>query len=129
MGRARTQDRAQKTAALVAMTEQGLSRQDAGRILGMTKAQVDAALDEARLELQANAAEYARLHMRAALAAAEKGKAEPAQWALERLGVVQPPAVSASQGGNTIIQIGIKLPGLSPDAGQVIEVSGESVQR
>jgi len=112
------------TAALVALTENGMTRKDAGRVLGLSKAQVDAALDEAKLELQARAAEYARLHIQAATVAAEKGKAEPAQWALERLGVVQPPAPQPVQsGGGTVIKIGIALPGLSHAAGQIITVT------
>jgi len=105
------------TAALVALTENGLSRTDAGRALGLRKEQVDAALDEAKLEMQARAADYARLHMVASEKAAEKGKAEPMQWALERLGVVQPaPVAQAGPQGGTTIKIGILLPGLSERA-------------
>lgn len=105
------------TAALVALTENGLSRSDAAKALGLQKAQVDRALDEARLEIQARAAEYARLHLEASRVAAEKGKAEPMQWALERLGVVeQPKPVEHPGGGSTVIKIGIALPGLSGQA-------------
>lgn len=116
----------EQTAALVALTENGMTRKDAGRVLGLSKAQVDAALDEARLEIQARAAEYARLHLQASVVAAEKGKAEPMQWALERLGVVQPPVVAqGGQQGGVKVMIGINLPGLSKDAGQVITVTPE----
>lgn len=102
------------TAALVALTEQGLSRSDAGKALGLSSDQVKRALDETKLELQARASEYARLHLEASRVAAEKGKAEPMQWALERIGVVQPPTPQPQQqGGGTVIKIGIALPGLS----------------
>jgi hypothetical protein len=115
--------------ALVAMTENGLSRSDAGKALGLTKAQVDERLDTTRLELMARASEYADLHLLAAKNAAERGKAEPAQWALERIGVVKPP--EPDQGdrgrGGTVIKIGIALPGLSAAAGQVITVTPDAV--
>ena len=118
----------EKARALVAMTENGLSRVDAGRALGLTKARVDEILDSTRLELMARASEYADLHLIAAKAAAEKGKAEPAQWALERIGVVKPAEPDPGQGrGGTIIKIGIALPGLPSGSGQVITVTPDAV--
>jgi hypothetical protein len=102
------------TAALAAMTDQGLNRTEAGRVLGLSKAQVDRALDEAKLLIGANAAEYASLHLEAARAAALKGKSAPMEWALERLNVVKAPEVQApTGGGGPVINIGIMLPGLS----------------
>lgn len=121
-GRKKVKDQVEQAAALVAMTDQGLSRKDAGRVLGLTKATVDEILDGTALELKARAREYLDIHLAAARVAAEKGRAEPAQWALERAGVVQPQPVAAPSGG-TNIMIGIRLPGLAPDAGQVIEVT------
>ena len=119
----------EKARALIAMTENGLSRADAGKALGLSKAKVDEMLDTTRLELMARASEYADLHLIAAKNAAEKGKAEPAQWALERIGVVKPP--EPEQGdrgrGGTVIKIGIALPGLSASAGQVITVTPDAV--
>lgn len=119
----------EETAALMALTGQGLSRADAGRALGLTKKQVDERLDEAKLELAARAKEYVDLHLVASKAAAERGKAEPMQWALERIGVVQPPAAAppSGGGGGTVIKIGIALPGLAPGAGQVITVTPDAV--
>jgi hypothetical protein len=117
------------TQALLAMTENGLSRKDAGRVLGLSKQQVDKALDDTRLEMAARASEYADIHFAAAKVAAEKGRAEPAQWALERLGVVQPeqtaaPAVAAGP----VIKIGIMLPGLPGQMPQVIKVEDGHVE-
>lgn len=118
----------EETAALIALTENGLDRADAGRALGLTKKQVDERLDESRLQLAARAREYVDLHLAASKVAAEKGKAEPMQWALERIGVVAPPAAPApGGGGGTIIKIGIALPGLAPGAGQVITVTPDAV--
>lgn len=110
------------TAALVALTENGLDRKDAGRVLGLTKVQVDRALDDARLELHARASEYATLHLEASREAAKKGKAEPMQWALERIGVVKPVEHEVGAKTGPIINIGIALPGLSADAGKAITV-------
>jgi hypothetical protein len=120
----------EQSRALVAMTENGLSRQDAGRALGLTKAQVVERLDSTRLELMARASEYADLHLVATKNAAEKGRAEPAQWALERIGVVKPaePEPGAGGRGGVTIKIGIALPGLaSGAAGQVITVTPDAV--
>lgn len=127
MARARTK-KVEQTAALVALTENGLSRKDAGRVLGLTKVQVDAALDDTRLELAARAHEYAELHLEASREAAKKGRAEPMQWALERLGVVKPPETAPAPGGGTVIKIGIALPGLAPEASSVITVEAQKTE-
>jgi hypothetical protein len=103
--------------AIAALSEQGLSTADISKALAIPKSTVKEVVEEASLIVEANAAEYARIHMVAAKNAAEKGRAEPAQWALERLGVVQPaPAPQAPQGsGGPVIKIGILLPGLSQE--------------
>jgi len=123
-GRPRKEVKLEQAAALVAMTNQGLSRKDAGRVLGLTKAKVDEVLDGAKLELAARAREYVDLHLQAARVAAEKGKAEPSQWMLERTGVVSSaPAPQPGQQGGTKIIIGINLPGLAPDAARDVIVA------
>lgn len=61
--------------------------------------------------IDANALRYAELHMRAAEKAADKGDAEPTQWALEHLGVVEPLERKGPSTG-VVVQIGMVLPGL-----------------
>jgi hypothetical protein len=110
--------------AIAALSEQGLSTADISKALAIPPSKVKEVIEEAGLIIEANAAEYARIHMTAAKVAAEKGKAEPAQWALERLGVVQPaPAPQPGGTGGPTIKIGILLPGLSREsAKQLIAV-------
>ena len=55
---------------------------------------------------------YRRLQLKAAHIAAADGDAGPAQWALERIGVVKPlPKDTGGHGGLTV-NVGIALPGL-----------------
>lgn len=116
-----------QTTALVALTESGMSRRDASKLLKIDKERVNELLDDTHLEMVARAHEYADLHLAAARKAAESGKAEPAQWALERLGVVKAPESTPPAGGGTTIKIGIALPGLAPSAGQIITVTPDAV--
>ena len=56
---------------------------------------------------------YLAQHALATKIAAKQGDAKPAQWALERIGVVEPPEPKGGEGGpRVIVQIGAILPGL-----------------
>ena len=129
MARRKKTDDPSTVTALAALVENGLSRTDAGRVVGLTKKQVDEALDSAKLEIGANAAEYARLHLEGVRNAAAKGKTAGIEWALERLGVVKAPEVTPTNaGGGPVIKIGIMLPGLANQPAITTTVEGEKVE-
>lgn len=96
------------------------------RTLGRTPATVRRAIADARSVLDGNAGEYARLHLQAAKTAARKGRSAPMEWALERLGVVEPPKTAADSGPKFSVRIGVMLPGLP---GQSATTQGNSEPR
>lgn len=67
-------------------------------------------LQSARELMDSHAKEYAEVHMLAAKNAAAAGNSKPAEWALERLKVVEPAQVTAGNGFT--VNIGVAVPGL-----------------
>lgn len=105
----------EERAAARALVARGSSIASAARVLGVDTEAVSAVVRGARALLDSSASEYAALHLQAAREAASRGRAEPAQWALERLGVVESSERSSGQGVS--IRVGVLLPGLVSPAG------------
>jgi orotate phosphoribosyltransferase-like protein len=104
----------------LALRENGLTQNEISKVLDISPHTVAKALEDTKVAFVARMSEYADLHLAAARVAAAKGKAEAAQWALERGGVVKPPETESSKGVR--VQIGIALPGLSLPTGAVVGV-------
>jgi hypothetical protein len=96
---------------MATLVARGMSQAEVGRIFDRDRDTVARQIKTAREFLTGKADQYARLHLEAAGIAASKGDARPSEWALDRLGVVEPPRVQGSAGG-VQVQIGVLLPGL-----------------
>lgn len=94
------------------MADAGESLAQIARTLGRSAESVKRAIADARSVLDGNASEYARLHLQAAKTAARKGRSGPMEWAMERLGVVEPPKTAGDSGPRFSVRIGVVLPGL-----------------
>lgn len=95
----------------MALRENGLNQREIAQVLDVSPSVVAKALEDTKLAFVARMSEYADLHLAAARIAAAKGKAEPAQWALERGGAVKQPEAESSKG--VTVRVGINLPGLA----------------
>lgn len=85
---------------------------------------VSKVIREARETLENDANLYAQIHLDAARAAAKRGRGQPAQWALERLGVVKPAEPEVNKG--VTVKIGVLLPGLQ-NQGTLASTAGVTV--
>ena len=94
----------------MALADRGLSESKIARLLDRDKGTIARVLAEARDALDVSAGWYVDQHKIACAVAALKGDSRPAQWALERLAVVEP--VQAADHSGLIVQIGVRLPGL-----------------
>jgi hypothetical protein len=79
-------------------------------VLRRSPAAVSAQLMRAKARLQARAVSYSDPHHQAAQVAAAKGDGRPAEWALERLRVVEP--IESRLNTGIVVQVGCVLPGL-----------------
>lgn len=70
---------------------------------------------EVRERIERNADKYASMHLSGARIAAAEGDTRPAEWALERAGIVKPPPKESADVGGIVVNVGIALPGLGLD--------------
>lgn len=117
-------------ATIDTVIENGGTVADAMRATGVGRKAIQRHLKDARDYLQGNAETYAKLHLSAAKVAAENGNATPAQWALERLGVVEAreSLIKRPEGNGLTIQLGVMLPGLPNQTTQLVLPAGDSPQ-
>src|SRR5689334_1161314 len=76
--------------AISEMRSKGESISAIARILRRDRGTIRGAVEEAKALLDGLAPFYARQHAKAAERAADRGDSRPAEWALERIGVVKP---------------------------------------
>lgn len=104
--------------AVRALSATGAGTRQIARALGRSAESVARARSEAGNALRERARRYVDLHLAATERAAKLGRADPAQWALERIGVVEPRPAVGSDGPRVNVQIGVMLPGLGDGASQ-----------
>jgi hypothetical protein len=119
--------------AIAAMHKRGVPVAAIARMLDRDKktiSRVVSTVKEARGILDAAAADYAALHMRAATIAAATGDARPVEWALERTGAVERSRGAGDSGPRLIVQVGIGLPGLISGASSAspLALTGGSIE-
>lgn len=114
--------------AITTMLDAGTSVSKIAVSLDRSRAAIQTVIDEAKDLLKSSAKFYAEAHLRATEIASKDGNSRPAEWALERLKIVDPVKVEPNQGFT--VNIGVLLPGLGNHAavvsdrgrdGQVIE--------
>jgi hypothetical protein len=110
-GRLRPRVTADEQAAIVTLSKRGASQGLISRVTGRDRGTVARVLAGARSLLASRAGTYADLHLDAARVAALKGDARPSEWAMDRLGVVEPRREDAGS-GKVQVSIGVVLPGL-----------------
>lgn len=97
--------------AIGAMVAAGTPVPRIAESLGRSPNAIRRYIADARELLDSAAADYVAIHRKAAETAAEKGDARPAEWMLERTGVVKPESKTPESKGFTV-KIGVILPGL-----------------
>lgn len=106
--------------AIQTMASAGTSAAQIARSLDRSRDVIARILKEAKETLEMNANFYVEKHLQATALAALDGNSKPAEWALERLRVVEPVQVKPDQGFS--VHIGILLPGLGNHAAEVSQV-------
>lgn len=109
--------------AILAMADVGKSTAAIAEAIDRSPNAVARILSEAKELLNSRAKDYVELHLQASKVAAADGNANPSQWALERLKVVESPKESTGQGFT--VQIGVMLPGLGTAACEVTTVGND----
>lgn len=98
------------------LADQGLSKAKIAKLLDRDPHTIAKVVAEVKGTMIERAQGYADLHWEGTQVAAASGNTHPAQWALERLGVVEDPKVKALEaqaaGPRFSVQIGIGLPGM-----------------
>lgn len=122
-GKRRNNVTAAEAITMATLRETGMTVSAIARDTKRSRQAVTDALREAKELLGSSVKYYAEQHLKATGIAAADGNSKPAEWALERLKVVDPVKDVDNKGFS--VHIGVMLPGLGTRAVEVSELGTE----